>query len=455
MAGVALLKKGDAMTTLISFLVILGILVFIHELGHFIAAKLSGVGVLKFSLGFGPKIVGIKRGETEYLISALPLGGYVKMVGDSKEEEVKPEESEKSFANKPIAKKAAIVAAGPVMNLVLAFVLLPLIYLIGIQIPAYLDKEPIVGYVVKGENADKAGLKKGDIILSIDEKPIKNWEELNTVIISNPNISLKLKIKSDGALKDIIFVPEADARTGGGIAGFLPSMSPAIGGLNKGFPAERGGLKIGDIILAVNGVQIDHWIELQQAIQNKKAEEKLMLIKRGNETFTVSVKPELNEDTKTYVIGISPLQEMITRRYGPVGAVIEGTKKMGELTIMTFVIIKKLFFGEISIKTLGGPLMIAQVAGQAAESGFTALLSLTVFLSIQLGILNLLPIPVLDGGFFIFFGIEALRGKPLSERVMTIVQNIGIGLLVLLMVFVTYNDVMRLDVIGFLRRLIN
>ena len=261
-------KKGDTMTTLISFLVVLGILVFIHELGHFIAAKLSGVGVLKFSLGFGPKLVGIKRGETEYIISALPLGGYVKMVGESKDEEVKPEENEKSFANKPISKKAAIVAAGPIMNLVLAFVLLPLIYIIGIQIPAYLDREPIVGYVVKGENADKAGLKKGDIILSIDDKPIKNWEELNTAIISNPNISLKLKIKSDGALKDTLFVPEADARTGGGIAGFLPSMNPAIGGLNKGFPAERAGLKIGDIILAVNGVQIDHWIELQQAIQN-------------------------------------------------------------------------------------------------------------------------------------------------------------------------------------------
>ena len=443
------------MTTLISFLVVLGILVFIHELGHFIMAKLSGVGVLKFSLGFGPKIIGIKRGETEYLISALPLGGYVKMVGESTDEEVSQEDNEKSFANKPLSKKAAIVAAGPLMNLVLAFVLLPLIYLIGIQIPAYLDKEPIIGYVVKGEIADKAGLRKGDIILSIDDESIKNWEELNTAIISNPNRSLKLKIKRDGALKEILFTPEASSRTGGGIAGFLPPMSPAVGGLNKGLPAEKAGLKIGDTILAVNGVKIDHWIELQQAIQNKKAEEKLLLIKRGNETFTVGIKPELNEDIKAYVIGISPLQETITRRYGPVGAVIEGTKKMGELTIMTFVIIKKLFFGEISIKTLGGPLMIAQVAGQAAESGLTALLSLTAFLSLQLGILNLLPIPVLDGGFFVFFGIEALRGKPLSEKVMTIVQNIGIGLLVLLMVFVTYNDVMRLDIIGFLRRLIN
>ncbi|MEK6599676.1 MAG: RIP metalloprotease RseP [Deltaproteobacteria bacterium] len=443
------------MTTLISFLVVLGILVFIHELGHFIMAKLSGVGVLKFSLGFGPKIIGIKRGETEYLISALPLGGYVKMVGESTDEEVKPEENEKSFANKPISKKAAIVVAGPIMNLVLAFVLLPLIYLIGIQIPAYLDKEPIIGYVVKGEIADKAGLKKGDIILSIDDESIKNWEGLNTAIISNPNRSLKLKIKRDGALKEILFTPEASSRTGGGIAGFLPPVSPAVGGLNKGLPADKAGLKIGDTILSVNGVKIDHWIELQQAIQNNKAEEKLLLIKRGSETFTVGIKPELNEDIKAYVIGISPLQETITRRYGPVGAVIEGTKKMGELTIMTFVIIKKLFVGEISIKTLGGPLMIAQVAGQAAESGLTALLSLTAFLSLQLGILNLLPIPVLDGGFIVFFGIEALRGKPLSEKVMTIVQNIGIGLLVLLMVFVTYNDVMRLDIIDMIRRVLH
>src|SRR3989338_7788438 len=295
------------MTTLVSFLVVLGILVFIHELGHFIVAKLSGVGVLKFSLGFGPKLLGIKRGETEYLISALPLGGYVKMVGEATGEEVSQEDSEKSFANKPLSKKAAIVMAGPIMNLVLAFALLPLIYLIGIQIPAYLDKEPIIGYVVKGEIADKAGLRKGDIILSIDDESIKNWEELNTAIISNPNRSLKLKIKRDGALKEILFTPEASSRTGGGIAGFLPPVSPAVGGLNNGLPAEKAGLNIGDTILAVNGVKIDHWIELQQAIQNKKAEEKLLLIKRGNETFTVGIKPELNEDIKAYVIGISPL----------------------------------------------------------------------------------------------------------------------------------------------------
>src|SRR3972149_2759611 len=448
------------MTTLISFLVVLGILVFIHELGHFIIAKLSGVGVLKFSLGFGPKIIGIKRGETEYLISALPLGGYVKMVGEATDEEVKPEDNEKSFANKPVVKRAAIVIAGPIMNLVLAFALLPLIYLIGIQIPAYLDKEPIVGYVVKGENADKAGLQKGDVIHSIDGKHIKNWEDLNSVIISNPNKPLNLNIKRNAEFQEITLTPEASSQTGGGMSGFFPPMSPTVGGLIKGFPAEKAGLKIGDTILSVDGVKIDHWVELQQAIQNNKsgvksAEERLFQITRGNETFEVRIKPQWNEEGMVYAIGISPLQETITRRYGPAGAVVEGVKKMGELTMLTFVIIKKLFVGEISIKTLGGPLMIAQVAGQAAESGLTALLSLMAFLSLQLGILNLLPIPVLDGGFLLFFGIEALRGKPLSERVMTIAQNIGIGLLVLLMVFVTYNDVMRLDIIESLRKLIN
>ena len=448
------------MTTLISFLVVLGILVFIHELGHFIIAKLSGVGVLKFSLGFGPKIIGIKRGETEYLISALPLGGYVKMVGEATDEEVKPEDNEKSFANKPVVKRAAIVIAGPIMNLVLAFALLPLIYLIGIQIPAYLDKEPIVGYVVKGENADKAGLQKGDVIHSIDGKHIKNCEDLNSVIISNPNKPLNLNIKRNAEFQEITLTPEASSQTGGGMSGFFPPMSPTVGGLIKGLPAEKAGLKIGDTILSVDGVKIDHWVELQQAIQNNKsgvksAEERLFQITRGNETFEVRIKPQWNEEGMVYAIGISPLQETITRRYGPAGAVVEGVKKMGELTMLTFVIIKKLFVGEISIKTLGGPLMIAQVAGQAAESGLTALLSLMAFLSLQLGILNLLPIPVLDGGFLLFFGIEALRGKPLSDKVMTIAQNVGMGLLVLLMVFVTYNDVMRLDIIEFLRKLIN
>src|SRR3990167_4344186 len=260
------------MKTLISFLVVLGILVFIHELGHFAIAKLSGVGVLKFSLGFGPKIVGMKRGETEYLVSALPLGGYVKMVGESPDEEISKEDKERSFTNKPLSKRAAIVVAGPVMNLVLAFALLPLIYIIGVQIPAYLDKEPIVGYVVKGENADKAGLQKGDVIQSIDGKHIKNWEDLNTAIISNPNKALKLIVKRNAALQEIVFTPEASSQTGGGISGFFPPMSPTVGGLIKGLPAEKAGLKIGDTILSVDGIKIDHWVELQQAIQNQKQE---------------------------------------------------------------------------------------------------------------------------------------------------------------------------------------
>jgi len=291
-------------------------------------------------------------------------------------------------------------------------------------------------------------------IISIDDNQIKNWEELSNVIISNPNKSMNLKIKRDGEIMEIKFATEASLQTGGGVAGFLPPMSPIVGGLNKGFPADVAGLQIGDTIISVAGIKINHWIELQQAIQGSKGEGQQIFIKRGSETFDVNMKPQWSDDIKAYVIGISPIQETITRRYGPIGALIEGTKKMGELTIMTFVVIKKLFFGEISIKTLGGPLMIAQVAGQAAETGLTAFLSLMAFLSLQLGILNLLPIPVLDGGYLVFFGIEAMRGKPLSEKVIMVAQQIGIALLVLLMVFVTYNDILRLDIIGFVRGLV-
>lgn len=447
------------MLTLISFLAVLGVLVFIHELGHFIVAKLSGVGVLKFSLGFGPKILGIKRGETEYLISALPLGGYVKMVGESPGEEVSPVDNEKSFTNKSVLKKAAIVIAGPIMNLVLAFIIFPLIYLIGVQIPAFLEKQPIVGYVTKDEAAFKAGLEKKDTILSINEDSIENWEELNNIILSSPDKTLKLKVERLGEIKELTLVTESSSQTGGGIAGFYPPMLPTIGGLVKGFPAEKAGLKVGDTILAIDEVQIDHWTELQQEIQGARgkgqgAEERQLVIKRGEETFDITLKPLWNDDSKSYIIGISPSQETITKQYGPVKAVIEGIKRMGELTVLTFVIVKKLIMGEVSVKTLGGPLMIAQVAGQAAESGITAILSFMAFLSLQLGILNLLPIPVLDGGLLVFFGVEAIRNKPLSEKTMIITQNVGMGILISLMVFVTYNDLMRMDIIGFLQRLI-
>jgi regulator of sigma E protease len=431
-------------TTVISFIIVLGILIFIHELGHFTVAKLCGVGVEKFSLGFGPKLVGITRGETEYRISLLPLGGYVKMVGESPGEEISDEVREKSFTHKSVAKRSAIVAAGPIMNLLLMFCLMPLIYMIGIQEPAYLGESPLVGYVEKGSSAEESGIRKGDVIRSVDGSAITNWEQLKTSIVSNPDSTLRLELERDRKTTSTDMAVGSSRQTGEGVAGLYPPMAPIIGGLSKGYPAEQAGIKPGDRIVKIGDAEITHWAEVQEFIGDA-TNELPILVEREGALITVMVKPKWNEESKRNLIGVSLLQDnFITKKYGFIDSVKYGFKRAWELTVFTFIILKKLFIGDISMKSLGGPIMIAQIAGQAAESGVAAILSLMAFLSLQLGILNLLPIPVLDGGHLVFFGIESLRGKPVSERVMVITQQVGMALLLLLMVVVTYNDILRL-----------
>ncbi|MFQ5328529.1 MAG: RIP metalloprotease RseP [Thermodesulfobacteriota bacterium] len=431
-------------TTVISFVIVLGILIFIHELGHFTVAKLCGVGVEKFSLGFGPKLVGVTRGETEYLISLLPLGGYVKMVGEAPGEEVSDEVMEKSFTHKSVAKRSAIVAAGPIMNLILMFCLMPIIYMIGIQEPAYLSEQPLVGYVEKGSAAEESGLRKGDVITAVNGSAITKWEQLKTSIVTSPDAALTLEIARKGETLSMDMKVGSSRQTGEGVVGLYPPMAPLIGGLSKGYPAEKAGIKSGDRIVRIGDAEITHWAEVQEFIGDA-TDELPIIVEREGELVTVQVKPKWNEESKRALIGVSLLQDnFITKKYGFIDSIGYGLKRAWELTVFTFVILKKLFTGDISMKSLGGPIMIAQVAGQAAESGISAILSLMAFLSLQLGILNLLPIPVLDGGHLFFFGIERLRGKPVSERVMIITQQVGMALLLLLMVVVTYNDIRRL-----------
>lgn len=431
------------MTTFISFVIVLGILIFIHELGHFVVAKLCGVGVEKFSLGFGPKLFGIKKGETEYRISILPLGGYVKMVGEAPGEEVSPEDRAKSFTHKPVSRRAAIVAAGPLMNLVLAAILLPIIFLIGIQVPAYLEKPAEIGYVVPNEAAAKAGIKQGDIITSADGKEIKNWEDLLAALALNPGKPLNIEVKRDGQAFNTSITPDTSKETGAGYGGMFPPMKPVIGDVSKGYPAKDAGIKPGDIIISVNDKPVTHWAELETLVK-KDGSKKEFLIQRGNERLEFEITPKFNKDANAYLIGISRKDELVLKKYGLFGAIQKGVTASIDMTGKLFVVIKGLVFGQYSLKTLGGPIMIAQVAGKAAESGISDVLSLMAFLSLQLGIINLFPIPVLDGGHILFFGIESIKGKPLSERFMSIAQQIGIALLIALMVLVTYNDLFRI-----------
>jgi regulator of sigma E protease len=431
------------MTTLISFIIVLGILIFIHELGHFAVAKACGVGVEKFSLGFGPKLIGIKRGETEYRISVLPLGGYVKMVGEAAGEEVSPELRMKSFTHKPVWKRALIVASGPTMNLVLAIFLLPIIFMIGIQLPVYLEKPAEVGYVVPDEAAQKAGIKVGDTVVSVDGQEVKNWEGLLTHLALNPSKKVELALQRDGQKIQTSITPDTSQETGAGYGGMYPPMKPIIGDVASGYPAKEAGIMAGDLILAIDGVRINHWAELEDTIHKNGGKKKFLLLRDGKE-LTFEVAPKYNEDAKAHLIGISRKDELVTRQYGFTESISKGVSSGIDMTGKLFVVIKGLVLGEYSLKTLGGPIMIAQVAGKAAESGISDLLSLVAFLSLQLGIINLFPIPVLDGGHIVFFGLEAVKGSPLSEKFMTIAQQVGIALLIALMVLVTWNDLYRI-----------
>ncbi|NTV14087.1 MAG: RIP metalloprotease RseP [Desulfobulbaceae bacterium] len=354
------------MTSLLSFVIVLGILIFVHEFGHFLFAKLFGVKVTKFSLGFGPKLVGFQRGETEYLVSALPLGGYVKMVGEQAEEEISSEDESRSFAKKPVWQRAIIVAAGPLFNLLFAVLIFFLIFAIN-------------------------GLPK----------PVDN---------------------------------------------------SVIGAVTAGSPAERAGLKTGDIIVAINGQKTATWEEVAELISTSKGEPVILEIRRGSEQLTITGAPEISpsrnifgeETGKRYMLGIARSEEVTYERVS-LGVALQGgfTQTWGFI-YLTLMGIVKMIQAVIPASELGGPILIAQLAGKQLHQGWMNLVYFMGLISVNLGILNLLPIPVLDGGHLMFFSYEALRRKPPSQRAMEICQQVGIVLLASLMVFVFYNDIARL-----------
>ncbi|MBI4687738.1 MAG: RIP metalloprotease RseP [Nitrospirae bacterium] len=346
----------------IGAIVLLGVLIFVHELGHFIFAKLSGVRVLKFSLGFGPKIIGKKVGDTEYLLSAVPLGGYVKMLGEEAGEELKEEDKKWAYNYQPVGKRLGIVFAGPAFNLIFAVVLFAFIFSVGMPVLV-----PHIGEVLKDSPAQKAGLLKGDEIIGINSADIKRWDELTDVIHNSPGKEVTLKIK------------------------------------------------------------------------------------RGENVFTLQIVPErkkspniFGEEKEVGLIGIAPSGKTFIKKEPAHNAIADAFKKTYEIIVLTILGIIKLIQRVIPAKTIGGPILILQMAGKQASAGFLDFFVFMALISINLGILNLLPIPILDGGHILFLSIEALRGKPLKEKTMMIAQRVGMALIILLMTFALYNDILRL-----------
>ncbi|PLX93854.1 MAG: RIP metalloprotease RseP [Desulfuromonas sp.] len=432
--------------TIIAGIVMLSILVFVHELGHFCVAKLSGVKVLKFSIGFGPKLLSRHWGDTEYLICAIPLGGYVQMLGEgsSADAELTEEEKAFSFAEKPVSRRLAIVAAGPLMNLILPFLVLPVSYLVGVQLPAYYEQPPCVGHVIADSAAANAGFVDGDCIAEVNGRSLSSWNDANKALLGSAGESLIFKIKRQQETFYANFPEENDSLEGLQALGLMPQQAALVGGLAPDMPAVAAGMQVGDRILRVNGLDISSWYDLRPAIQQLDGGDVAVTIERDGQLVELSITPKLQEESGDYLVGISPMTETVEKRFGFIEAGRAGAKRSLELIELTLVFIEKLFTGNVSAKNIGGPITVVQVAGQAAQTDLSAILSVLAFISIQLGILNLLPIPILDGGHIFFYFFEIVFRRPLSMWAREVAQQIGLILLVMLMVLAFYNDLVRL-----------
>lgn len=437
------------MITIVAGIVMLGILVFIHELGHFAVAKFCGVKVLKFSLGFGPRLVSRHWGETEYMICAIPLGGYVQMLGEGGGEEGEASESEaeemhRSFANKPVSRRMAIVAAGPIMNLVLPFMILPLAYLVGINLPAYLDAPPCVGYVVPESEAAEAGFLIGDCIQKISGREVATWTDTGSALVNSVGAPIIFTLEREHGSTELTMNPENGALEGLQSIGLLPEQAAEIGSLAPAMPAAEAGLEVGDKILSIDGQAIVSWYDLKGIIQIIGSRSASVLVERNGQQLTFTIEPKKQSGKEDYLIGVAPQTKAIYKRF-PLGeAIAAGAERSTELIGLTLVFIQKLFSGHVSSSNIGGPITVVQIAGQAAQTDFASILSVLAFLSIQLGILNLLPIPILDGGHLFFYLFELVFRRPFSLRAREWAQQIGLILLILLMALAFYNDIVRI-----------
>jgi len=358
--------------TFIWAVILFGLLIFFHELGHFILAKSVGVKVLKFSLGFGPKIFGKKVGDTEYLLSAIPLGGYVKPLGEEPGEEISEEDKPRAFNNQPVWKRASIVLAGPIFNLVLAYIIF-VVFLSSdfpVAIPKLDSITTTIENVMEDSPAMKAGLSKDDTIVSIDGESVGEWNVMADIFSKNPGIELSLKVKRNDDVIDMKIVPES-----------------------------------------------------------------------------TTVKNEQGEEVTIGRIGISKkFNAKVIKSDSILSAPFKGLEAVYEWCVLTLDVIVKLFTGSVSTKQIGGPILIVDAAAKAASVGVFTYFNFIAIISINLAILNLLPVPVLDGGHVMFFAIEAIRGKPVSEKIMIAANKVGMSLLLLLIFFVLYNDTVRIIV---------
>jgi regulator of sigma E protease len=452
----------------VPFLFVLTIVVFFHELGHFLIARWCGVRVLTFSIGFGPELFGFndKRG-TRWKVSAIPLGGYVKFFGDEnaasvpdqdKLEQMSEAERRESFFHKPVPQRAAIVAAGPIANFILAIVIFATLALtLGKQVAV-----PRIDTVTPGTAAAAAGFKTGDLVVSIDGKPVEGFSDVQRIIAISPRRPLTFVVDRGGAQVTLNATPElreerdrfGNVQRIGVLDISGPAMPARVVTIQPGSPAANSGFEAGDRVRTIDGKPVASFLDLRDIVAASPDKALEFEVDRGGRTIRLRATPNgHNEKERSGAtrrvgqLGIQGGYEPADTRsihYGPVSAVTNGVAETWFVVERTLSYIGGVIVGRESADQLGGPIRIAQVSGQVATAGFVALIHLAAVLSISIGLLNLFPIPLLDGGHLLFYAIEAVRGRPLSDRAQEMGFRIGLAIVLLLMIFATFNDILHL-----------
>ena len=447
--------------TLLAFVVALGVLIVIHEFGHYLVARWCGVKVLRFSVGFGQPLLVRRwgRDQTEWVVAAFPLGGYVKML-DEREGDVAPEDLPRSFNRQTLPRRFAIVAAGPAANFLLAILLYWWLFMLGVS-----GMKPVLGSIIPATPAALAAFEPGETLVKIGTEPVATWQDARWVLLEravekSPAVTVEtLNRRGEVALRKLdlsgIQLDELDADflKKIGLSSYQPEVKPVIAQVVADGAGHRGGLLAGDEILAVNGEKIARWEDLVRRVRSSPGQLLALEIRRDGALIGLGVTPDVIRESgeKIGKIGVGPkidraeLEKLLVEVSYPAGAaLVRALDKTRELSVFTLKMLWKMVAGEMSWKNVSGPIAIADYAGQSARMGFASFLGFLALISISLGVLNLLPIPLLDGGHLMYYMVEAVKGSPLSEKTMEIGQQVGMALLLTLMAFAVYNDINRL-----------
>lgn len=425
------------LTNTLAFVFALGVIIFVHEAGHLLMAKAFGVRVLTFSLGFGRRLFGVRRGGTDYQVAVVPLGGYVRLGGEDPTE-VDPNDG-REFLNKPRWQRVLVYLAGPAMNVVLAVVLIAAVFMVGVEVSAIPDLPPVVGQVAEGSPAAEAGLLAGDEIIAIAGKEVQSWDQVQFAFLTSPERAVPLTVRRGEERLNLTVTPDRVPKYEFGDAGVLPKQLPLVSAVMKDSPAEAAGFQPGDEIRGVDGRSIGSGNDFVEYVESRAGRSLTVQVQRAGRQLDIVVVPRLDGKVGHIGVGLSYRQH-----FGPIESFVQSVRFNLQITQQTFQMLGKILTGEVAAKSaFSGPIEIAALSGAAARTGLRSLIQLMGLISISIAILNLLPIPVLDGGQIAILMVESARRRDLSMKMKERIHQVGFVLIMALMVMVLYFDIVK------------